>query len=138
MHRFYILISVWVTVLLPGCSRDKGRQVLCDYQHTAGTIAGIAGPDSARANEQQALTVDVAAPGLCVADVKVTATPYNDTISYLNADVQYSAGNSGDCNCEVSDHHYVRVYLTAPAAGTIVLSAPPGIGPVPSHSISVY
>lgn len=138
MRTSPILISIFLFVLVLSCSKDEGKRLSCSYLHSAGAISGIAGPDSVRVNEQQALTVDVSAPSLCVADIRVIVTPYNDTLYYLDADVKYIADSSKICNCEVSDHHYVRVYFTVPAAGTIALSAPQGIGQSPSHIIKVY
>lgn len=136
MRSFYRLTIICAFFLMAGCEEPPAPS--CNYLHTAGVIDGVAGPDSARVNEPLELTLDVLAPDLCVSEVAVTASFYSDSLYYLDADVKYSTDNDAECKCKVSDHHYVRVYFTAPVEGTIVLSAPPGIGPSASHTVKVY
>ena len=134
MRIFYFFISIYAIILLPGCS--KSPQHDCYYQNTAGVVSAISGPDSIRINEQNELTLDVVVPGLCVADIKVDVVRVSDSVYYLDANVKYSTDK--DCNCQVKDHHFVRLYFSSPVAGTMSLSATPGIGPSAGHMIKVY
>ena len=134
MRTFYFLISIYAIILLACCSKNDQQD--CHYQYTAGIISGISGPDSLRINEQNELTLDVAAPGLCVADIKVIVTRISDSVYYLDANVKYSADKA--CDCEIKDHHFVRLYFSSPVAGPISLSGAPGIRPSAGHMIKVY
>lgn len=137
MKTFYFLISIYAIFLPVGCG--KNNQQDCSYQYTAGVINDISGPDSILVNEQYELTLDVTAPGLCVADVKVTITRITDSIYYLDATVKHnSTGGNGNCACEVKDHHFVRLYFSSPVTGIISLSATPGIGPSAGHTVKVH